>query len=206
MPLNDKMDLWLRHDAGSTSLVVDDDEFHLPLSDMDEEFDCDAYPVMPGLQKYRECVLENPAYDWLLGDIRKLCLLAPCDPNIIADISSSILRIFPSHIRFSRQESLPVYHMTYTVDWDLLSFLEDQEYSESNAEALPLVITLTGSRETAQALTCSGYLHQTWPSSAGNMLNLLQALLRSKLGEKVAGRFSHHSQRKHRSYRPLIVI
>jgi hypothetical protein len=94
--------------------------------------------------------------------------------------------------------------MIYTLDWDLLSFLEDQEYSESNAEALPLVITLTGSREAAQALTCAQYLHQTWPSSAGKMLQLLQALLRIRPGETAAGKPSY--RRRHLSSCLLIGI
>ncbi|KAJ5976772.1 hypothetical protein N7501_000114 [Penicillium viridicatum] len=199
MPLNEKMKLWLRHDADSASdisfpPVVDDDAgpskhstILLPLTEIDEESNPDAYPVMPGLQKYRECVLKNPAYDWLLGDIQRHCLLAHFNPNIIADIGSSILRILPSHPRFSRRESVPLYQMTYTLGWDLVSFLEDQEYSEGNLEALPLVITLTGSREAAQALSCSQYLHQTWPSSAGKMLKLLQDLLRTRPGEKAMG-------------------
>lgn len=199
MPLNDKMDLWLRHDADAAEELLsgfEDGEagpadllaLLLPMIEMGEEPNSDAYPVMPGLQKYRECVLENPAYDWLIGDIQRLCLLEPSTPDTMAEISSAILQgVLPPQLRFSRGESVPSYKMTYSLDWDLVSFLEDQEYNTDNAEALPLVITLTGSRGAAQALTCSEYLRQTWPSSADEMVKLLQALLESKPRSKASG-------------------
>jgi hypothetical protein len=209
MPLNEKMQLWLRHDMESTadlpSVNFEDDEagyddlfkFLFPMIELGEESNPDAYPVMPGLQKYRECVLENPAYDWLLGDIQRHCLLKPSNPDIMAGIASAILQGLPSQLRFSRRESVPSYKMTYILDWDLVSFLEDQEYSEGNSEALPLVITLTGTREAAQALTCSQYIHQAWSSSAGEMLKLLQALLKTKFGEKVTGVLSYYFTGRH---------
>ena len=95
----------------------------------------------------------------------------------MADIGSVILHGRPSQLRFSRRESVPAYKMTFTLDWDLTSFLEEQEYGMDNAEARPLVITLTGCREAAQALTCSQYLHQAWSQPAEGMLKLLQSLL-----------------------------
>lgn len=211
MPLNEKMQLWLRHlaesgfednEAGSAELPT----LSLPIIEKGEESSPQAYPVMPGLQKYRECVLENPAYDWLLGDIQRHCLLEPLNPNIMADISSAILRKLPSQLCFSRLDPVPSYKMTYTLDWDLVSFLEDQEYCEGNAKSLPLVITLTGSHEAAQALTCSQYLHQTWPFSGGNMLKLLQGLLKTRTGGKATGKLSYHPQRRHLSCRLLILL
>jgi hypothetical protein len=203
MPLNEKMKLWLSHDGDSTSDLPFPPGFEdgedgpadlltllLPMIEIGEESNPDTYPVMPGLQKYRECVLETPAYDWLIGDIQRHCLLEPSSPDVMADIGSAILKGLPSQLRFSRRESVPSYKMTYTLDWDLVSFLEYQEYNKDNAEALPLVITLTGSREAAQALTCSQYLYQTWPASAGETLNLLQALLKTGPAEKATGNYA----------------
>ncbi|KAJ5157090.1 uncharacterized protein N7482_008190 [Penicillium canariense] len=180
------MQLWLQHNEDSEgddtlAPIFGDDEadlaglFTMPPPEINTDEDVD--PVMPGLQKYRECILGNPAYDWLLGDIQRHCLLIPSRPDVMAEIRRTILQGLPSQLRFSRRELVPSYKMTYTVEWDLVSFLQDQEYSEENSKALPLVITLTGSREAAQALTCSQYLHQTWPSSAGVILELLQTLL-----------------------------
>lgn len=195
MPLDEKMKLWLRHDTDSASelsvpLELEDGEGEPGATDflaLGEEANPDSCPIMPGLEQYRECVLETPAYEWLLGDIQRHCLLEPSIPDTMSDIGNTILQGLPSQLRFSRQEPVLSYKMTYTLDWDLIAFLENQEYSMGIADALPLVITLSGSCGAAQALTCSQYLHQTWPSSAEGMLRLLQSLLRVESNEKATG-------------------
>ncbi|KAJ5611872.1 hypothetical protein N7528_008977 [Penicillium herquei] len=182
MPLDEKFQLWLRHDADSASdYEANPSELItplLPLIEIDEESNPEGDPVLPELQRYRDCLLVSPAYDWLLGHIQSHCVLEPSNPDIMADISCAILQGLPSQLCFSRQKSVPSYKMTYTLDWDLVSFLEDQEYSEDNAEALPLVITLTGSREAAQALTCNlpdgtdlvAWFHSSEPSKNPNIV------------------------------------
>ncbi|PLB47714.1 hypothetical protein P170DRAFT_385589 [Aspergillus steynii IBT 23096] len=184
MALEDKMELWNKHD--------DDEAWSEPIEESnifpdsgDEspkhpeiETDETLNAAMPGLQKYRECIIGNPAYEWLLSDLQRHSLLAPSSPDVMTEIGSAITQSLLSRPHFSRRESALPYKMTYTMNWDLKTFLEDQEYNEEHFKALPLAITLTGSREAAQALTCSQYLHQTWPSSAGEVLKLLQALLK----------------------------
>lgn len=208
MALDEKMKLWSKHDADS----VDDETWSKPIQESDPFPDTagecspgsadivDLHPaieiggalnaVMPELAEYRECIVGHPAYDWLLSDLQRHCLHTPSTQEVMAEIGRTILQGLPSQPRFSRRDSALSYKMTYTVDWDLISFLEDQEYNEESFKALPLVITLTGSREAAQALTCSQYLHQTWPSSAGGVLNLLQTLLESGPRGKATGMLS----------------
>jgi hypothetical protein len=206
MALDEKMKLWSKHDADS----VNDEAWSKSIREFDTFFpdgggenspgpadtvnlhsaietDNAVSAWMPELHEYRECIAGHPAYDWLLGDLRRHCLHVPSTQNIMAEIGRTIMQGLPSQPRFSRRESSLSYKITYTVDWDLISFLEDQEYSEQNFKALPLVITITGSREAAQALTCSQYLHQTWPSSAGEILKLLQTLLESGTRDKATG-------------------
>ncbi|KAL6233112.1 hypothetical protein BDW75DRAFT_252188 [Aspergillus navahoensis] len=196
MALDEKMELWSRYDPNSSTTwaAYENNE---AWSDDEKSATIDLRPVaeadkalhaaMPELQEYRECIFGNPAYNWLLSDLQKHCLLAPSSPDMMAEIGRAIMQYLPSQVRFSRRESPRPYKMTYNMDWDLISFLEDQEYSEENFKALPLVITLTGSREEAQALTCSQYLHQTWPQSAGVVLGLLQALLESRMKASAIG-------------------
>ncbi|KAJ5100555.1 hypothetical protein N7456_006607 [Penicillium angulare] len=182
MPLHDIMEQWSKYEVegmdNGTWIEPDEsldgrDEYSS--GDVEgfnmgpaEEIDADEAlsTTMPALEKYREFIVENPAYDWFLNDIRKHCHLAPSIPDAL-----------PSQTSFSRREPIDLYKMTYSMDWDLVSFLNEQQYNEEAHRALPLVITLTGSREAAQAFTCSQYLHQTWPSSAGELLKLLQSVL-----------------------------
>ncbi|KAJ5675532.1 hypothetical protein N7462_008429 [Penicillium macrosclerotiorum] len=205
MALDEKMKLWSDHDADS----VDDEECSKPIQESDifpdAEGECSPIPadivdlhpeikigetfkvVMPELHEYREYIVRHPAYDWLLSDLQRHCLHNSSTQEVRAEINRTILHGLPSQTRFSRRDSELPYKMTYTVDWDLISFLEDQDYNEESFKALPLVITITGSRKAAQALTCSQYLHQIWPSSAGEVLKLLQTLLESGPRNKARG-------------------
>ncbi|KAJ5263401.1 hypothetical protein N7478_011006 [Penicillium angulare] len=200
MPLHDIMEQWSKYEVEETN----DDAWGQPNENLDEgdddpsddaesfnmnpieETDTDETlsTTMPALVKYREFIVGNPAYDWFLKDIHKHSHLVPSSPDISAEIRKTILQALPSQTTFSRREPVNLYKMTYSMDWDLISFLKEQEYNEENYRALPLVITLTGSREAAQALTCSQYLHQTWPSSAGEVLKTLQTVLQKS---KAAG-------------------
>lgn len=162
MALDEIMKLWSNHDLDcandeewSESIEELDSRYENPSGPADDfslhpEAETDAFnAVMPELQKYRECIVGNPAYDWLLGDLQTHCLLIPSSPDMMAEISRAILQGLPSQRHFSRRESTLYYKMTYTLDWDLISFLKDQEYSEEYSKALTLAITLTGSREAA---------------------------------------------------------
>ena len=48
-------------------------------------------------------------------------------------------------------------------------------------EAVEIAITLTGSSKDAQALTCTQYLCQTWPSAGEYTMRLVKDVLRSGL-------------------------
>jgi hypothetical protein len=205
MPLDDIMELWSKHtsdlgldepwnkpDEDSRFSDSEDENFPGPagINDLPVEKDEAFDVVMPELKTYRDCIVGSPAYEWLLSDLQKQCLITPSNPNLMSEVSKAIMRALPAQPHFRRREPVLPYKMTYTVDWDLVSFLEDQEYSIGNSQALPLVVTVTGSREAAQALTCTQYLHQTWPSSGESVLKLFQTLLRSVKGDKVMGMLS----------------
>ena len=77
--------------------------------------------------------------------------------------------------------------MTYSVDWDPMSFLKDQGFKGEFSEAVSTAITLTGSANTAQALTSSQYLQQTWPSSAPLVLENIQKALEKQEENRATG-------------------
>ncbi|KAF3398983.1 hypothetical protein DPV78_006688 [Talaromyces pinophilus] len=196
VPLHDIMTHWLNEVQDMNDNAWSPGDFNLhPIEDKDKDIETNSGaetdealgPVMPELKKYRECIFGNPAYEWLLRDLQKHCDLVPSSPDLSSEIRKAILQALPLQTIFTRQEPSKSYKMTYNMDWDLVSFLNEQEYSEESYQALPLVITVTGSREAAQALTCSQYLHQTWPSSAAGILGLLQTLLFSEEKNKATG-------------------
>ncbi|KAJ5548251.1 hypothetical protein N7513_005485 [Penicillium frequentans] len=72
--------------------------------------------------------------------------------------------------------------MMFRMDWDPITFLQEQQYSESPEIAIGQAIVLTGSTVMAQAVTCYEYLHKTWPCSGVKILKLIQELVTAKPG------------------------
>ena len=71
------------------------------------------------------------------------------------------------------------YKTILELDWNPLKFLEEQKYTEKPDEALKRAITLTGSKNDAQALTASEYLSQTWPATGEFVMELVVRVVRN---------------------------
>ncbi|KAK6811024.1 hypothetical protein RU639_013191 [Aspergillus parasiticus] len=98
--------------------------------------------------------------------------------------SKRILTSLPSSHTISRKSSAEAYTVTFVIDWNPLSFLNDQGYKEEPGEAVERAITLTGTAEDAQALPCAQYLCQTWPSTGGHIIQLVKDIVRAGPGSR----------------------
>jgi hypothetical protein len=191
MPLRDIMSIWYRnlgdsedegpsghgmHELNEASV---DDLIYLD-ADEDEEAD------MPELLAYRDFISKVPAYEWLLANVYREILLASAEPNLMDAIRRMILHFLPSSHKVSRKASVEAYKVVYKIEWDLLAFVKEQEYTEEPDEAVEKAITLTGSANDAQALTCAQYLRQTWPSAGEHIIRLLKNVARSETGHRHA--------------------
>ena len=186
MKLDDLMNLWHRHledaedDIGGLQIGRDgesetssvDDDINMEESDKD----------LPELAAYRKFIFNTPAYKWLLGSIRRELLLAPDEPNSQDAIRKRILDSLPSSRTVSRYEYPNIYQTTFMLKWDPMAFLREQEYDQGPDDLMGKIITITGSRKDAQAMTCLQYLHQTWQSYGSYLLQLIEATLFSELG------------------------
>lgn len=178
MTLDDKMDLWQQKDEPFEHLLSPD------LQDETEQDNDDIVPIiqeeednLPGLAIYRNIIYNSPTYTCLLDNIRRECMFAPAEPDIIGKIRRSILSSLPTSPRISRQKPAEIFDVSFRIPWDPRGFLIEQEYMESLEEAIEKVITLTGSTESVQALTCGDYMRQTWPSTGKDVLKLLKVLV-----------------------------
>ncbi|KAI1390202.1 uncharacterized protein F4822DRAFT_428544 [Hypoxylon trugodes] len=135
-------------------------------------------PNVPPLEEYRRLINNDPGYNWLLERMRRETALSRAKPYALNNIREAIMIAIPQGSRVSRKVSPESTKATYFVDWDILVFLNDQEYDMPNAEAVANAITLTGSYTDAQALSCRQYMTQIWPSTAPQTLQLLQEMLR----------------------------
>lgn len=188
MSLNDKMNFWLRSGESTQDVRLDNPDFNdtknpdIKETQVDEEdeedHDSEADETeLPGLAAYRSFIRGAPAYDWFLNNIRRECALAPPEPNLIAGIRNTILDALPSSSKISRRKPAETFNVSFMVDWDPVAFLREEEYTERPDDAIERAISLTGSAVSAQALTCGGYLRQTWPSTGEQILNLIKSMV-----------------------------
>ncbi|KAK4145502.1 uncharacterized protein C8A04DRAFT_10591 [Dichotomopilus funicola] len=137
----------------------------------------DGEPLtVPDEQSYREITFQSPAFKWLLASLGKTSNLRPNAPDdAITRMRDKIMDAFPEAHSVSSQRPSTVYAMKFNCLWDIHRFL-DHEYPELQGGRARLgeVITITGSPVDAQALSCAGYLEQTWPFTGLDVLSLLQ--------------------------------
>jgi hypothetical protein len=184
MSLDDIMNLWDRSGEPAENEESSNpgyDEIEDPnIMEIEEEVDEIDENELPGLEAYKSLIRDAPGYNWLLDNLRKECVLAPAEPNVIGEIRNTILKALPSSSKISRRKPAEPFNMIFMVDWDPNKFLRDEEYAEEPEYAIERVITLTCSTSTAQALTCGQYLRQTWPSTGNQMLELVKSLVSSE--------------------------
>jgi hypothetical protein len=195
MSLNEIMNLWHRSGEPAQDERLDNFEHNdnLDIENFDgrkirdedeEEEDDNDFEVdeteLPGLAAYWSLIRGSPAYSWFLDNIRRECTLLAPEPNIIGEIRNAILNALPSSPKISRRKPAEIFNVGFMVDWDPVAFLREEEYTEKPEDAIERAITLTGSTVSAQALTCGGYLRQTWPSTGEQILYLIKSLVSGK--------------------------
>ncbi|KAJ5984630.1 hypothetical protein N7481_006729 [Penicillium waksmanii] len=191
MPLDEKWDLWNKHLEEQQDPITPSPCISEPTTgnthtqeEQEEQAEQDEESDMPEFSAYKNFISNVASYEWLLSSLRRELFLAPAKPNIMEAIRKKIITSLPSSHRLSRRLSAEAYTVTYVVQWNPLDFLDEQGYQEEPGEALKGVITLTGSSEDAQALSCAQYLCQTWPSTGGHILQLIMDIARAGPGSR----------------------
>ncbi|CZR60699.1 uncharacterized protein PAC_10595 [Phialocephala subalpina] len=128
---------------------------------------------------YREFILKTPAYEWLLTSLQREVALKRANPDLMENIGRAVLGALPSYRKnVSRKIPSQEYEAMFELEWDPLSFVKEQKYTESPDEALERAITLTGTANDAQAVTTKEYLIQTWPATGTHVMRLVTDLVR----------------------------
>ncbi|EPS42448.1 hypothetical protein H072_3564 [Dactylellina haptotyla CBS 200.50] len=191
MNYTEKMDFWRDRTEYSPDFTVETEErpeAESPEMSADEEhtekgFGEDiAKTEQRKIQIYRQFLSKTPAFEWLIGSLRRETVLSPTKPNSMDSIKNRIVRFLPSSTKVSKRESSETFRMVFTTDWNPLAFIDEQSYENEPSKAIERAITLTGSTRDAQALTCAQYLCQTWPSTGKYILQLVQDLLSGMVG------------------------
>jgi hypothetical protein len=146
--------------------------------------DDDASNVDPrGVSTYGRLLFEEPAYTWFLACIERERSMDPASPDLAKAIRKEISDSLPSLRLVSRRRSAEAYKATFQIQWDPHAFIKNEGYKEDPEHVVETAITLTGSLTDAQALTCCQYLHQTWPTSGNNIMQLIKSVVASHRGQ-----------------------
>jgi len=127
---------------------------------------------LPDKHGYRQVVFDLLANKTLVSRLeRRVRLAIPAETDGMVAIRQRILSRLRQKQHVSRHSESETFQMVFSAAWDPIAFLRDQfEGSWSLGELLGRVITVTGSMEDAQALPCSEYLSQTWPTTGPHIL------------------------------------
>lgn len=120
----------------------------------------------------------TPSFKWLIAAIEASCRLDYAGATAISsikDILDSSLGLDAAEeialgIRPGEPSFLPR-KVTLETNWDPLRFIKQQGYKGPGC--LPGVLTLSGTANNTQVLTCRQYLRQTWPFAGEVVLEAL---------------------------------
>ncbi|KAJ3578823.1 hypothetical protein NPX13_g1746 [Xylaria arbuscula] len=151
--------------------------------DFAELTDQEDYPeepkIIPELEDYKKVLVDDPSYMWMLARLHRDLILSTAQSSILDQITKEIQTKFPQTRTISRKRPPDEVHVTFTIDWDILGFLYQQDYDIPHFEAIQNCVTLTGTRIHAQALTCKQYMTQMWPFTGMQTLKLIQEALKT---------------------------
>ncbi|KAL7948488.1 hypothetical protein V8C42DRAFT_314623 [Trichoderma barbatum] len=147
-------------------------------SGTEEDLDDDGEYPLEDFTPYRKAVTKDPAFNCIIERLGSELDLPTIDSPAIKGISRRILeKILPLQSK-SRGHTSRNFKATFSVEWDIFAFVQEQEYCEHAADVIPKVITLTGTFNEVQATTCEEYLCQTWPTMGCHLLHTIQSALR----------------------------
>lgn len=135
----------------------------------------------PWLAAYHELIPKTEGYQWLLSRLKQELLMAPAKPSFMDTINNLITQSLQSSPQIGHHTSTTIYDAEFEVDWDIMAFLEQQQYSTALHEAIERVITVTGSYQDSYVTTCGQYIDQTWPSSGRITMQLVKVMVGSKI-------------------------
>jgi hypothetical protein len=136
-----------------------------------EEDETDDYAIahFPHAWKF---LTESQAYKWLLGRMKSETLLTERKGTIAENIADEILSGLNS-MKMDYSYTKGIRKAFFEISWPLSAFVKEHYPGEEQLQ-LGSIITITGSGIDAQALTCSEYMCQVWPTTGLETLAVVQ--------------------------------
>jgi len=150
----------------------------------DEEEQEDDY-VITNFPDAWEFLTGSHAYEWLLARMRTEMLLTKTDGTQAENIKREILEGLAS-VSKKLNYGQAVNKARFDISWDLPGFLK-AKYPDEHELQLGSLITIVGTGDNVQALTCAQYINQVWPVTGLETLFALQGAFNKGVGQKYKG-------------------
>ncbi|KAK8131610.1 hypothetical protein PG984_008048 [Apiospora sp. TS-2023a] len=182
------------HGTGDQDYDEQDELQHVEYEIEIYEPDDDEAEAKGLLDIYRDFVHDLDAYQWLRTRLRRAFLMTTADPDIMTRINQEIMGTLPRPLRVTRRASSETYKVSFYVEWDPHSFLDQQICQEEPGDTFANALTLTGSTDNAQAVSCAEYLCETWPLTGPVLLELMKITARDQSGSEHTAEFYDHTK------------
>ncbi|KAL2845227.1 hypothetical protein BJY01DRAFT_247813 [Aspergillus pseudoustus] len=151
-------------------------------SSSEEEEEENDKDVSRRLRSYLGSVLDTPAYQWLVGTFQKSMSLSFLERQSLSDIAAAVIRAFAPFPRVSRKAGTGAVKASFVIEWSPIAFFKGQRYEGRADVIFDKVLTLTGSLDDAQAMTCGEYMRQTWPTTGTQIIAAIKKALSTNQG------------------------
>lgn len=156
------------------------------LSDLSEKDDSISDDLPSSLDF--DSVVNNGPFKWLLSRLNR-----ELQHRSNAESINKIGQHIESYVDTARSAENTPCQATFKVRFCLADFWNRQSVEDHMPKRLSKLISVTGSYEDAQALTCGQYLTQTWPVTGPQVLQHLDAVSMGGAREKHSGKsFPEH--------------
>lgn len=120
-----------------------------------------------------EFLAKSHAYAWLIGKIKAALVLTETQGSRMEHIADEIMKGLRAVTRGDGSDGGLWSGSFEMIAWNLPRFIQEEYTWETNLK-LSLVITITGSSNEAQALSCAEYMQQVWPATGYDTLKALE--------------------------------
>lgn len=183
----DKSALPVEKNYYANDVHIDKWQTELPQNLLDPTVEQNQPPPPPDdmeeqLQQYHRSLRESEAYSWLIFTARRGILMNGIEPHTMENHRVRMLEVLrkntpESYRAISRGRKPNQYSVQFELRWDLVTFMEAQQYSDGLTRgAIGRVITLTGDHAKVYATSLRDYMTEVWPSTGPDLVELFEDL------------------------------
>ena len=178
MTVEEKMGMWNAKDRGAVEeQAIPDEEQNIQKEvNFSEALQVSAARVF---------LFKSTQFQWLLGRLRAAVSLTMWQDSALQKVSTAVTSCLKQLAPSKTQNAI------FKVAWDPLAFVEEQEYPSSEGNIIERVINISGSARDAQALICTQYMEQTWPTTGVDLLPAISSAISKGYHAKVQSTYNY---------------